>query len=170
MFVCIINIQWLELKTSPLTPYGLQCTNWERPPDVLSNQKLVISIQFAALTGSSPQSETMCFHDHKVGRVPNNVHNGKQWCVWSWTRCNPVFDWQRTIMYVWLCALSGTFVFIYIITPQLHTYHMMPSFRKLTQKYTDTIISIFHKYYEMKLCVLILFFPLKQYVLYESMV
>lgn len=169
MFVCIIYIQWLELKKSPLTPCGLQCTNWERPPDVLSNQKLVISIQLAALTGSSPQSETiqcvfMIIRWEGFQIMYTMVNNG----VWSWTHCNPVFDWQRTIMYVWLCALSGTFVFIYIITPQLHTYHMMPSFRKLTQKYTDTIISIFHKYYEMKSCVLILFFPLKQYVLYES--
>lgn len=172
MFICIINIQWLELKTSSLTPCGLQCTNWERLPDVLSNHKLVISIQLNGQLKAEPDN-SMCFHYHiiiKVGRVPNNVHNGKLWSMWRWTHCNPVFDWQRTIMYVWLCALSGTFDSIHIITPQLHTYHMMPTFRKLTRKYTDTIISIFQKYSEMKSCVLILFSPLKQFVLYESVV
>ena len=34
--------------------------------------------------------------------------------VWNWTHCNHVFDWQKTTMYVRLCALSGTSVFICI--------------------------------------------------------
>lgn len=92
MFRGVFNIQWLELKTSPLTPCGLQCTHWERPPDVLSNHQLVISIQLATLTEqlTAERDNSMCFHDHKVGMVPNNAHYGKQWCLWSWTHYNPV--------------------------------------------------------------------------------
>lgn len=110
MFRGVFNIQRLELKTSPLTPRGLQCTHWERPPDVLSIHQLVISIQLAALTEqlTAERDNSMCFHDHKVGMVPNNAHHGKQWCVWSWTHYNPVFDSQRTVMYLWLYALSRT--------------------------------------------------------------
>lgn len=130
---------WLELKTSPLTPCGLQCTNWERPPDVLSNQKLVISIQLTAERDSST-----CFHDHKVGRVPNNVHIGKQGFVCGAGHTVILCLTGRGPSCT--CGFSGTFVF----TPQLHTYHMMPSVRKLTRKYTGTIISIFLKYYRMK--------------------
>lgn len=114
MFLCIINIQWLELKTSPLIPCGLQCTNWARPPDVLSNHKLVISIQLAVLMGSSPQSETIqCFHDHKVERVSNNVH------IWSWTCCNPVLDWQRTSC---TCGFVPSQGHLSLFTSLLHSY------------------------------------------------
>lgn len=98
-------------------------TDWERPPDVLSNHQLVISIQLAALAEqlTTERDNSMCFHDHKVGRLPNNEHNGKQW--WSWTHCNPLLKSQRTVMCAALCTVKDICLYLYHYTPITDKLH-----------------------------------------------
>lgn len=67
------------------TVYKLGETSWCSVKSETCNQ---YSARRANGQLTAEQDNSMCFHDHKVGRVPNNVHNGKQRCVWSWTHCN----------------------------------------------------------------------------------
>lgn len=66
-------------------------------------------------------NSSMGFHDHIVARDPKNVHNDKQWS--DQTHWNAVFDLQRTIMYVWLCALEDICLYLYHYTTVTRVSH-----------------------------------------------
>lgn len=86
---------------------------------------------------AAERNSSMGFHDHIVAWDPKIVHNDNQWS--DQTHCNAVTCRGPSCMRDFVHL--RIFVFIYIITPQLHAYHMTPSFMKLTQKYA---VCIFH--------------------------